>query len=171
MCAVVIAVALHLTFYYSRFSGRTGRAGRKGEAVTFFTERYATSMLQVIIVYCILLISLFLYPRDIPNMRSISNVMRLSGCDVPDWLLSQRKLCSRCCPVYSLCNYLLLSSPLIHSTPPIRDSKRMKLSAPLRKPIEGPRPVQKHYSRIQKKTSTPNPSSGGGNPLPYSSNE
>jgi len=44
--------------------GRTGRAGRKGRAVTFFTE------------------------KDIPNLRSIANVMRLSGCDVPDWMLA-----------------------------------------------------------------------------------
>lgn len=44
--------------------GRTGRAGRNGTAVTFFTE------------------------SDIHNLRSIANVMRLSGCDVPDWMLA-----------------------------------------------------------------------------------
>jgi len=41
-----------------------GRAGRTGESVTFFTE------------------------SDIPNLRSIANVMKLSGCDVPEWMLA-----------------------------------------------------------------------------------
>ena len=44
--------------------GRTGRAGKHGKAVTFFTE------------------------SDIPRLRSIANVMKLSGCDVPDWMLT-----------------------------------------------------------------------------------
>jgi ATP-dependent RNA helicase DDX52/ROK1 len=44
--------------------GRTGRAGKQGKAVTFFTE------------------------SDIPRLRSIANVMKLSGCDVPDWMLT-----------------------------------------------------------------------------------
>jgi len=48
--------------------GRTGRAGRKGKAVTLFTE------------------------YDMPMLRSIANVMRLSGCEVPDWMLRMKKL-------------------------------------------------------------------------------
>ena len=48
--------------------GRTGRAGRKGKAVTFFTE------------------------KDISNLRSIPNVMKLSGCEVPDWMLAIKTL-------------------------------------------------------------------------------
>lgn len=44
--------------------GRTGRAGLKGTAVTFFTE------------------------SDMPALRSIANVVRLSGGEVPDWMLS-----------------------------------------------------------------------------------
>lgn len=44
--------------------GRTGRAGRKGTSVTFFTE------------------------QDIPRLRPIANVIRLSGGTVPDWMLS-----------------------------------------------------------------------------------
>jgi ATP-dependent RNA helicase DDX52/ROK1 len=44
--------------------GRTGRAGRQGTAITFFTE------------------------KDLPNLRTIANVMKLSGCEVPDWMLS-----------------------------------------------------------------------------------
>ncbi|XP_065827734.1 probable ATP-dependent RNA helicase DDX52 isoform X2 [Oscarella lobularis] len=43
--------------------GRTGRAGRVGEAVSFFTE------------------------DDAPYLRSIVNVMKESGCDVPEWML------------------------------------------------------------------------------------
>ena len=48
--------------------GRTGRGGREGRAVTYFTE------------------------GDIPSLRSIANVMRLSGCDVPGWMLELRKM-------------------------------------------------------------------------------
>lgn len=47
--------------------GRTGRGGRTGHAVTFFTE------------------------DDMAYLRSIANVMKLSGCDVPDWMLSLKK--------------------------------------------------------------------------------
>ncbi|XP_033329020.2 DExD-box helicase 52 [Megalopta genalis] len=47
--------------------GRTGRAGHKGKAVTFFTE------------------------QDTPNLRSIAAVMKESGCNVPDYMLTMRK--------------------------------------------------------------------------------
>jgi len=47
--------------------GRTGRNGRKGKAITFFTE------------------------NDFPALRSIANIMKLSGCDVPEWQLKMRK--------------------------------------------------------------------------------
>lgn len=47
--------------------GRTGRGGRKGLAVTFFTE------------------------DDMAYLRTIANVMKLSGCDVPEWMLSLKK--------------------------------------------------------------------------------
>eukprot|EP00056_Hartaetosiga_gracilis_P022361 m.29807 g.29807 ORF g.29807 m.29807 type:complete len:585 (+) comp9601_c0_seq1:77-1831(+) len=48
--------------------GRTGRGGRKGEAVTFYTV------------------------RDAPMLRSIANVMKSSGCPVEDWMLELKKL-------------------------------------------------------------------------------
>jgi len=51
--------------------GRTGRAGREGRAVTFFTE------------------------GDFDELRTIANVMRLSGCDVPEWMLTMKKQRSR----------------------------------------------------------------------------
>jgi len=57
------------TAYIHRI-GRTGRAGRRGRAVTLFTE------------------------ADVPNLRSIANVMRESGCEVPEWML-QLKPASR----------------------------------------------------------------------------
>jgi superfamily II DNA/RNA helicase len=62
--------------------GRTGRAGRQGEAVTLFTE------------------------KDIPSMRSIANVMKLSGCKVPDWLLAVKQVRYR--DIYTL--YFHMSS-------------------------------------------------------------
>jgi len=46
--------------------GRCGRAGRTGEAVTFFTD------------------------DDAWYLRSIANVMKISGCEVPDWMLKLR---------------------------------------------------------------------------------
>ncbi|KAI0989023.1 hypothetical protein GJ496_005480, partial [Pomphorhynchus laevis] len=48
--------------------GRTGRAGEKGKAFTFFTD------------------------SDIPRMRSIANVVKQSGAFVPDYLLRIKKL-------------------------------------------------------------------------------
>ncbi|GAB5591053.1 RNA-dependent ATPase rok1 [Umbelopsis nana] len=47
--------------------GRTGRAGRSGEAITYFTK------------------------DDAPYLKSIVNVMRESGCDVPEWMLTMKK--------------------------------------------------------------------------------
>ena len=51
--------------------GRTGRAGMRGKAVTFFTE------------------------ADVPRLRSIANVMKLSGCDIPDWMLSIKPMTTK----------------------------------------------------------------------------
>ncbi|XP_078445322.1 P-loop containing nucleoside triphosphate hydrolases superfamily protein [Wolffia australiana] len=48
--------------------GRSGRAGREGEAITLYTE------------------------EDVPFLRNVANVMVASGCDVPQWILSLRKL-------------------------------------------------------------------------------
>ncbi len=45
--------------------GRSGRAGRPGAAVTLFTEEDAGR----------------------GDLRAIANVMKNSGCDVPDWML------------------------------------------------------------------------------------
>ncbi|KAK3021355.1 hypothetical protein RJ639_045988 [Escallonia herrerae] len=47
--------------------GRTGRAGRTGEAITLYTE------------------------ADAPCLRNIANVMKASGCEVPDHALLLRK--------------------------------------------------------------------------------
>ena len=48
--------------------GRTGRAGRPGKAVTFFTE------------------------SDSTYLRNIVQIMRNSGCEVPDYMLEMKKL-------------------------------------------------------------------------------
>ncbi|KAI8874146.1 P-loop containing nucleoside triphosphate hydrolase protein [Ramicandelaber brevisporus] len=48
---------------YTHRIGRTGRAGRKGEAITYFTK------------------------QDAPYLKIVVNVMRESGCDVPEWML------------------------------------------------------------------------------------
>jgi ATP-dependent RNA helicase DDX52/ROK1 len=50
--------------------GRTGRAGRRGQAITLFTE------------------------ADMPRLRSIANVVKLSGCEVPDWMLAIKPVSS-----------------------------------------------------------------------------
>ncbi|KAL1923657.1 uncharacterized protein VTP21DRAFT_8637 [Calcarisporiella thermophila] len=47
--------------------GRTGRAGKSGSAVTLFTK------------------------DDAPYLKSIVNVMRESGCEVPEWMLQLHK--------------------------------------------------------------------------------
>ena len=47
--------------------GRTGRAGRKGRAITFFTE------------------------ADFDGLRTIANVMKLSGCVIPEWMLTIKR--------------------------------------------------------------------------------
>ena len=48
--------------------GRSGRAGRTGEAITLYTE------------------------DDVPFLRNIANVMAASGCEVPSWIMDLRKL-------------------------------------------------------------------------------
>ncbi|KAL1488190.1 hypothetical protein ABEB36_015147 [Hypothenemus hampei] len=55
------------TISYVHRIGRAGRAGRTGKAVTFFTK------------------------EDMPLLRSIAYVMKQSGCDVPEYLLTIRK--------------------------------------------------------------------------------
>lgn len=47
--------------------GRTGRAGRKGKAITYFTQ------------------------DDKPKLRSIANILRNSGCKVPEYMLTIKK--------------------------------------------------------------------------------
>ncbi|KAI9293257.1 P-loop containing nucleoside triphosphate hydrolase protein [Neoconidiobolus thromboides FSU 785] len=47
--------------------GRTGRAGRTGKAVTYFTD------------------------IDAEYLRSVANVMKSSGCEVPEWMLQLKK--------------------------------------------------------------------------------
>ncbi|XP_076464904.1 putative ATP-dependent RNA helicase DDX52 [Babylonia areolata] len=47
--------------------GRTGRAGVPGRAITFFTE------------------------QDVTHLRSIANIMKESGCEVPEYMLKLKK--------------------------------------------------------------------------------
>ncbi|XP_035287965.1 probable ATP-dependent RNA helicase DDX52 [Anguilla anguilla] len=51
--------------------GRTGRAGHKGKALTFFTE------------------------DDKPLLRSIANVIKQAGCPVPDYMIGFKKIHSK----------------------------------------------------------------------------
>uniref|UniRef100_H2V3E7 Probable ATP-dependent RNA helicase DDX52 n=1 Tax=Takifugu rubripes TaxID=31033 RepID=H2V3E7_TAKRU len=51
--------------------GRTGRAGHKGKAITFFTE------------------------NDKPLLRSIANVIKQAGCPVPDYITGFKKIPSK----------------------------------------------------------------------------
>uniref|UniRef100_A0A8C9R2E5 Probable ATP-dependent RNA helicase DDX52 n=1 Tax=Scleropages formosus TaxID=113540 RepID=A0A8C9R2E5_SCLFO len=51
--------------------GRTGRAGHKGKAITFFTE------------------------DDKPLLRSIANVIKQAGCPVPDYMIGFKKIHSK----------------------------------------------------------------------------
>lgn len=48
--------------------GRTGRAGREGEAITYYTQ------------------------DDLQYMKGVVNVMKDSGCDVPDWMLNIKNM-------------------------------------------------------------------------------
>ena len=65
--------------------GRTGRAGRKGKAITLFTE------------------------ADFDNLRTIANVMKQSGCEVPEWMLNLKKTNSK--------NNVAKRRPQIDTTP------------------------------------------------------
>ena len=47
--------------------GRTGRAGRPGTAITFFSN------------------------EDSPHLRTIANVLKTSGCPVPEYMLEMKK--------------------------------------------------------------------------------
>ena len=44
--------------------GRTGRANRVGKAVTFYTD------------------------QDLPLLKTLGNVLKASGCDLPEWIMS-----------------------------------------------------------------------------------
>jgi ATP-dependent RNA helicase DDX52/ROK1 len=64
-----VEVVVNYDFPQSRESyihriGRTGRAGRKGKAITFFTK------------------------DDAVYLKSVVNVMRQSGCEVPEWMVN-----------------------------------------------------------------------------------
>lgn len=49
------------------YEGRSGRAGRSGEAITLFTE------------------------EDVPFLRNIANEMKSSGSEFPSWALGLQK--------------------------------------------------------------------------------
>lgn len=57
--------------YDFKLPGRSGRAGRTGEAVTFYSE------------------------DDVPLLRSVAHVIFSSGGDVPPWMLSLPKVQKR----------------------------------------------------------------------------
>lgn len=59
------------TAAYIHRIGRTGRAGRRGSAITLYTD------------------------ADVPSLRIVVNVMKESGCKVSDWLVDLAKCKSR----------------------------------------------------------------------------
>jgi ATP-dependent RNA helicase DDX52/ROK1 len=65
-CVINYDFPVSMISYVHRI-GRTGRAGREGEAITFFTY------------------------EDLPLLRNIAEVMRKSGCEVPDWIFEKVK--------------------------------------------------------------------------------
>ena len=107
------------TVSYIHRIGRTGRAGRSGKAVTFFTE------------------------ADVEYLRAIANVMKASGCEVPDWMLqlkSARKDVRRrrnVAPVSrKVCNPLACTGALVcwmGLVPPLRSPARC-MPLPPRRP-------------------------------------
>jgi ATP-dependent RNA helicase DDX52/ROK1 len=61
-CVINYDFPLSTASYIHRI-GRTGRAGKRGKAITFFTR------------------------EDADALRIVANVMRQSGCEVPEWML------------------------------------------------------------------------------------
>ena len=64
--------------------GRTGRAGRRGEAVTFFTEQDRT-ILRTIAEVRTLTVTI------VTSSPLLSQVMKNSGCEVPSYMLTMKK--------------------------------------------------------------------------------
>lgn len=62
-CVINYDFPLSTASYIHRI-GRTGRAGKRGKAITFFTK------------------------DDADALRIVANVMRESGCEVPEWMLN-----------------------------------------------------------------------------------
>lgn len=65
---VILRFISELVAYNVEFPGRSGRAGRSGQAVTFYTE------------------------DDVPLLRSVAHVIFASGGDVPAWMLTLPKV-------------------------------------------------------------------------------
>lgn len=63
--------------------GRTGRAGREGKAVTFFTDEDAPFLKSYVVCLIILCLA--------HVFRSIANVILQSGQTVPDWIVKLPK--------------------------------------------------------------------------------
>lgn len=67
--------------------GRTGRAGQEGKAVTYFNNEDAPYLkmcvfsLDALVAHPLIDILCFLPAR-------VANVMRQSGCEIPDWMLA-----------------------------------------------------------------------------------
>jgi ATP-dependent RNA helicase DDX52/ROK1 len=66
--------------------GRTGRAGRSGEAITFFTNEDAPYLKMYVCSFpCAFQMGIVGLTRP-PFLSRIANVMRQSGCEVPEWM-------------------------------------------------------------------------------------
>jgi len=85
------------TVSYIHRIGRAGRAGRQGEAITYFTKQdaeYLRGFHFILFLFSSFHFHFHFHLKSINfflKKNSIANVMKESGCDIPDWMLALPK--------------------------------------------------------------------------------